>query len=285
MLRKLLKYDMKSVFNIWWIMAVSVIGISIFGGLCLRDVIHNIENNEYFPWAIAGVIITYIAYIAFSLVTMILVYVRFYKNFFSDEGYLTFTLPVKRSKLLLSKLLNNLIWSSLTTAVLMVGVIIILAICPFPEDISVSLLSHVADICKSFISENLVFDGNFMLIPYFIELVLALTLISATGNLFLYFCVTVASVVAKKHKVLVAIAMVYGSNIVLSFLQMIFTFSFSFWTMSAEAVLSSIPMPSGSEFLALVFFVLLLICVAAALICAVMWFITLSCLERKLNLS
>ena len=48
------------------------------------------------------VIACVMAIIASAVVTELLVFVRFYKNFFTDEGYLTFTLPVSRKDLLLS---------------------------------------------------------------------------------------------------------------------------------------------------------------------------------------
>ena len=104
MFRKLLKYDIKSIANIWLIMSATVLAMSVFAGFCVKDIIINTNNPDYFPWSVIGVMITYIAYIAFGIITSILVYLRFYKNFFSDEGYLTFTLPVKRSHLLLSNL-------------------------------------------------------------------------------------------------------------------------------------------------------------------------------------
>ena len=49
-------------------------------------------------------------------VTLIFVFIRYYKNFFTDEGYLTFTLPVKRSTLLNAKTVNAMIWGLLLIA-------------------------------------------------------------------------------------------------------------------------------------------------------------------------
>lgn len=47
---------------------------------------------------------------AFSFCITLCTAVRFYKNFFTDEGYLMFTLPVKTSDLLFSKLLVAVLW-------------------------------------------------------------------------------------------------------------------------------------------------------------------------------
>ena len=286
MFRKLLKYDFKSITNIWLIMSATVLAMSVFAGFCVKDIIINTNNPDYFPWSVIGVMITYIAYIAFGIITSILVYLRFYKNFFSDEGYLTFTLPVKRSHLLLSKLINSLIWSAMTFIVLLIGVIIVLAISPDPEGLAnQSLLSYIIRSIGTFANEYFSFSGSWMLIPYAIETIVALILLSASSYLYMYFCITVASVIAKKHKILVAIAMVYGSSIVISFLQMILSISLPFWMISATGAMSNIPSPSNFELLGLVFLGLLLVCVIVGLVFWLMWTITLHCIERKLNLA
>ena len=45
-----------------------------------------------------------------AFTTAIIIAVRFYKNTYSDEGYLTHTLPVKRGTLLLAKVIAGTIW-------------------------------------------------------------------------------------------------------------------------------------------------------------------------------
>jgi len=124
-----------------------------------------------------------------------------------------------------------------------------------------------------------------MLIPYTIEIIVALVLLSACGYLYMYFCITVASVIAKKHKILVAIAMIYGSSIVISFIQLILSFSTPFWLVSASTALSLIPAQTDFEYLLLGFLGLLLVCVIIGLVFWLMWTITLHCIERKLNLA
>ena len=107
MLKKLLKYDLKSVFKYWWIAAIASLGLSAAGGFCISVMM----AEKDVPALIAVLIVltllfSIIGIVAFSILSYILLYVRFYKNFFTDEGYLTFTLPVKRSQLLNSKLIT-----------------------------------------------------------------------------------------------------------------------------------------------------------------------------------
>lgn len=284
MLRKLLKYDLRSISTIWIIMAASVLGISVFAGFCFKDTIVNLGNTDYIPWSIAGIILAYIAFVAFGLVTGIMVYFRFYKSFYSDEGYLTFTLPVKRSTLLFSKLLNGMIWSFLTGVILTISVIIILSICPMPYE-SQTVLSFVCDEIGTTIKEAFMRSNHWVIISYIIEAIIALILISATGYMFMYFCITVSSVIAKKNKVLVAVGIIYGSSIVISIIQFIFSFSLTFWMNSAVTALANITPPTNSEIELMVFLGLLLVCTIAAVFFWTMWSITLNCIERKLNLA
>ena len=51
-----------------------------------------------------------VAIAACVVMTFVLMIIRFYKNFLTDEGYLMFTLPVTKGQLIWSKLLVSLVW-------------------------------------------------------------------------------------------------------------------------------------------------------------------------------
>ena len=132
MLGKLLRYDIKSILRYWWIIAISTLGAAVLGGGAMRFMIE--FNKIEDPSVILS--LTYIsAFLLFALcifaivasfiLTYILVFYRFYKNFFTDEGYLTFTLPVSRKKLFLSKTINALLFTTLQAIVFAVGIAII----------------------------------------------------------------------------------------------------------------------------------------------------------------
>lgn len=132
MFGKLLKYDFKYVARIWWMLAVGVLGLSVAASLVFRAIFLNINSNGFFAFlSVLGMfflVVSFIGIFGSLVVTEVLVFVRFYKNFYTDEGYLTFTLPVKRSKLLLSKTLNSIIWFALHTALILVCVVIFLGL-------------------------------------------------------------------------------------------------------------------------------------------------------------
>ena len=60
------------------------------------------------------------------LTMMVLIVVNFYKTLITDEGYLTFTLPVSPTKLLLSKVLNGIIWNTIMLVIFGLGLALII---------------------------------------------------------------------------------------------------------------------------------------------------------------
>ena len=71
-------------------------------------------------------LVAYVISIVASLaVTFILIILRFYKNLMSEEGYLMFTLPVKTSQLINSKLIVSIFWC-LTSILVVISSLLIL---------------------------------------------------------------------------------------------------------------------------------------------------------------
>ena len=126
MLKKCFKYDFKSVFKIWWIAAVTVLGLSVPAGIAYESLREHFKDPaRRFIWENSAVGAFWFSVMAILILTSVLVAVRFHINFFSDEGYLTFTLPVKRSTLLFSKILSGYVFYALTALVVAVSLAVI----------------------------------------------------------------------------------------------------------------------------------------------------------------
>ncbi|MBQ9785398.1 MAG: hypothetical protein IJW29_07845 [Clostridia bacterium] len=277
MLRKLLKYDIKAIWKIWVWLAVAAVLISVMGGLCMRFLVDTAEEASAFIIlkiiAIFGVLACYLTIAALLFVTAILVYWRFYKNFFSDEGYLTFTLPVSRAQLLLSKTLNAAIWMVASGAVI--------TLC-FAEVILIVDPVIFADLFQG-IGWLLRQDGAWVLLMYLPQLLL-LGIASLWFNISLIqLCITIGSVIAKKHKILASIGVYYLVNMVLGFAGQLITIVGVFTAVgSIESVLSKISSFEAPFFLGLVLLVATVIVASAAYLLHI---ITLDKLERRLNLA
>lgn len=115
MLAKLYKYDMKSIIRqmgVIWILAPIIAGA--FGFAVLRelpdasyeyDYMPTYYLSEFFPMVL-GVILFGI-FVAIVAMTLIFIIQRFWNGLLGDEGYLMFTLPVKTSDLILSKVFSS----------------------------------------------------------------------------------------------------------------------------------------------------------------------------------
>ncbi len=116
MFLKLYKYDFLSVIKKICFYYIALVCITIFAKLIV--VITSQTNYRvigYFP-----TMMLYTAMYLGPTISIVLCMIRYYKNMLSDQGYLTHTLPVKRSSILLSKLLVTLTIEFIT--VLVIGI-------------------------------------------------------------------------------------------------------------------------------------------------------------------
>lgn len=109
MLRKLLKHEWKSVSKILLPVNLGIILITVIGCIVLNTNIF--ATKESFPIALFMLIFYLLSLMTFASITLIFVYVRFYKNLFTTEGYLMHTLPVAPIQLFHSKLIVGFSWS------------------------------------------------------------------------------------------------------------------------------------------------------------------------------
>ena len=121
MLRKLLKYDLKSIFKF----LIIFYSLAIFFGVLTR-IFYSIDNSlimEIIGAVCSGVTISMLFNILIN--NLMRLWVRFKSNFYGDESYLTHTLPIDKSTLYLSKALTSII--SLFISVVVIGLTIYIA--------------------------------------------------------------------------------------------------------------------------------------------------------------
>ena len=210
MLRKLLKYDLLSVWKSGWGTLPVMIGCAIAAAAAAR--ILNADNVHVYSsvYPIAILILTVCAFgvVGCSIVIGWLVFTRFYHNFFTDEGYLTFTLPVKRNTLLLSKTISAFI-CLLTYSLFALGCLcIVLSFGEFDFNLSEEIWNTLKALFKRL--------GGMMFVYGF-----ELFLILVSGMFYLIslvqFAISFGSAVAKKAKVLASIGIGYAAAVAASF--------------------------------------------------------------------
>ena len=278
MLRKLLKYDFSSIIKLWIIPTITVYVLSFPVGYAIRltelprDIPLGIQLSS-----ILGTAVLALGLFVYLILTAVLIFKRFYKNFFTDEGYLTFTLPVKRNQLLFSKVLFGTITYSATIFVFIATIINLLLMSYQPSAEPTETTNIIASL-----NDGLCM-GTSVSVMYVLAVILLIFAIFVLFNcisvIFMYLCITIASMVAKKNKVLSAVGIYYLSNSTVSFFAMLFMLfgldSIFQWT----AVFSE---KEGYIFFLLVLF---LATTFLALISTCFYLIIYRMLDKKLNLT
>lgn len=288
MLKKCLKYDFAAVMRTWWILAVSMLGAAVIAGLGFRFFSQCMvaeEINEGLTVLSAFVAIgSYFCILAMIMgmtVSFILIFWRIYTHFYTDQGYLTFTLPVKRSTLYLSKVITATVLQAATVGVLMLGILFMVLVVPPTEGgefiISLDWVGAIGDFCR-----DLVDVAGWWLILW-IPLTAAILVLCAlfqTG--LIYLCITIGAVVAKRHKLIAAIGIYYGVNMAVGLVGEIILILMA---AGIVAILLTALMAGGAIMGLTVTALLFIVALALAVLSAILHFMTVNKLERKLNLA
>lgn len=175
--------------------------------------------------------LTIIAY-AFSLAALsfcvtLCTAVRFYKNLFTDEGYLMFTLPVKTSELLLSKTLVSVLWKfiSIVFTVLSIFIVAFVAIFYLSDKGFVRFFRQFSDLFRQALSEMQ--DSLMVPVPLFFLWLILLGICSMLfSTLYIYTCICLGQL-WNSHKIGGAIAAYFGLNFVFRLFRQILSIPLS----------------------------------------------------------
>lgn len=117
MLGKLFKYDMRALSRILVPLHAAVLVLAVLACVC-GFMGYSLDAAGYSSEAVDALMVTISVTFLFSLfgmgavvvATFVVIIHRFYRNLFTDEGYLTLTLPVTANQVMLSKVLAGLLW-------------------------------------------------------------------------------------------------------------------------------------------------------------------------------
>lgn len=169
MLSKLIKYDIRSTWRDFAGIYLSI----LLGVLILPQLLKYFSNNTVN--VIAGFVAT--AIIISTIVIMIVMLFRIFNtNVFSKEGYLTMTLPVTSTQVVVSKLLVSTMWIVLTGIVAAVGVSI------FVLNLNLAPLDEIAAALRKLLS---MFDSRGALAAVLIIVGMITSAVKEVAKLFL----------------------------------------------------------------------------------------------------
>lgn len=122
MLGKLIKYEFKSTGKTFLPLYAAIILITfiqkVFGGT--NAGLHGLNRLDEF-----AMIVEVGLFIGLGVLTILTIIQRFQKNLLLDEGYLTFTLPVKIREILLSKMIVAITWFVISMVVGLISVMVL----------------------------------------------------------------------------------------------------------------------------------------------------------------
>lgn len=280
---------MMAVWRLWWIAVMIVPIAAVIGSAMLRFIITESENPMFFEnpistllfmGALLVVFACLVAIVLSFILTMVLIYVRFYKNLYTDEGYLTFTLPVSRKQILLSKTLNAFIWYVLHGLLVALALFLFILFAVPPEGnalINTELFKGIGEL----FSELWKICGAWLIL-IIVELVIFLLLSTLMGITLFHLSITVGSVIAKKAKIFASVGMYYVFNMAITMFMQVSTYLFVFLI---EPGMNMIEITSDTEALGLITLVFLVAIAFIGVITALLYNLTQHLLDRKLNLA
>lgn len=217
MYSKLLKHEWRSTRGMLGILCLICLGAALAGGGTMRYLVwssdHGGDSNLLTVVNVLALVASIFTIFICGVAGMFLYIWRFYKSRFTDEGFLTFTLPVTTHQNLLSAIVNTVIGTVLLwLAIFLCFPLLLLIGFSGVEDFFPTLWELLPQLPQLF-SE--VFRQEEM---KFVWIVLLNAILgSLQGLILLMLSVTVGSVIAKKHKILAAVGCYYGIGLVISF--------------------------------------------------------------------
>lgn len=205
MFAKLLKYDFRATWGLIGGLSIIALGAGALGSVLAR-MINRDPKGFYLTLLIFAMIAVVVYLVGYSLASMFILFGRFYKSRFTDEGYMTFTLPVTTHQVLLSSFLNCLlgIIVSILVTILAFGIMVFFGTVDLDGE-RWEFVKYCAD--HLFPALGKLGVGNIL---SFLMMILAGL---ASEILFVMFAITIGSVIAKKHKILAGVGSYYALHI------------------------------------------------------------------------
>lgn len=277
MVKKLLKYEAQYYARTLIIYEIVLFALAIFTRLLM---VFETDSIIYYLLQGSSFILFGLAAFACSIMVSVISVYRFYKNLFTSEGYLTFSLPVSTNQHLFAKLF----WAVLYNMIVFVSTVL------------ASLITISGDILNEtvkagvFLLENLF--KTFKDVPiglhivfYIIEFI-AIIILSTAGSLLIFYACIAIGQTAKKNRILLSVAVYFG-YMMLS--EMIGTFISIIMSIFATSELFITMFEKIGEFInnhpfEFVHIIMIISIVSSILVAAVCYFITHRIITRKLNL-
>ncbi len=128
MLGKLLKHEWCTSWKVPTLFIGVMLIMSALAGVAFNFLVWDSDNVGLIFSVIMMILMYYLIIIVASYGVTVYMAVRYYKSMFTDEGYLTHTLPATGRQLLLSKVINTSAWILISTIAIIISVAVFVGI-------------------------------------------------------------------------------------------------------------------------------------------------------------
>ena len=190
MVGKLFKYEAKYYLRLFIPFGIAVLASALFTRILFELKIDHIVYDIIYGSSqlLFGVSIA----VCFGSVVVMSI-TRFYKNLYTSEGYLSFTLPVTAAEHIWAKLLASLTFYLSAIVIAFAGFFVLTV-----GEVLVEIVK-----AASYLFSQIVKEGGFDIIMFFIELLIAIFTVSIFEIMLFYTCISLGQT-AKKNRVFMA---------------------------------------------------------------------------------
>lgn len=272
MLGKLIKYDFKALSRFLVVIHIMLLVTAALGRvLVVGRFMQNpdsISNSEMGTVIMTVVIMVYVILFMSALFgTILMLAIHFYKNLYSDEGYLTHTLPVTRGQLLASKTICGSVWMLIDMALVSLSVLILVIYKPFVEQ----FVAYKDDVLEAMGFPNTVGYGKILFAVFLLSVIYA-----AENVLMVYMSIALGQLFSN-HRVLGSVIVYFSINTIISIISGV---------VGAAYGISLLGNAVDERFLYIFYYKTYLFSIVLGIaFTAVSYFVTQLLMQKKLNLS
>jgi hypothetical protein len=263
MLSKLLKYEIRATSRIFLPMYALLIVFALINKFFIS------VNSDYLkiPMFISMSVFVIII-VGICVMTLVVTIQRFNKNLLSDEGYLSFTLPVKAHAHIDAKMIISLMWVVLSVLVSFVSIFVM------------AMDANTFRNIREFFAEVMTIFNSYGPAGYVIAIegILLCLIATLSSIVTIYAAITIGNM-SSKHKLLVGIGSYLGFGVIEQIVMSILITSFGGIMQHYFESLNSISMPVQAVQLVLLGMIIFLLVFGVAY-----YFLTNWMLKKKLNL-
>lgn len=273
MLKKLFVYEWRDVWKPLGILNLVVILLSLLSYFTFSEkFMELVGQNEYAAMVMVLYNLLYFAAImALGFATTFFMFARFYKNLYTDEGYLMHTLPVTSSQLIWSKAFVAIIWVAIGSVVMTFSIMM------YFNSIMVSQgEQNILQVLGEVLAEMSAVEWPDGSVVMLVLCVLIMLVTPVYSILFGYTAISLGQL-TKKHKILASVGIYFGLNYAVQIITSLATVPFMEFIESMDGMAENEVMTAVNGILALS----LVITIGIA---CVFYYITNRVMKTKLNL-